>query len=752
MGPDDGSNAGGGPAGPRGVQVPPDLVRACAIGDCVLFAGSGIGAQAGLPTWRQALEELLNRAERRQPAGDWKDLRLALDENQGLVVELIGDRVPREDLIKDVADIYERPLEQLPPTLDLLARIPFAGTITSTWDRLLERAFAHRSPEVLSPRDDFSALQLRERRYFILKLFGDPHRPETFLFTPDEYSQALEENPGASRALTSLVMSNVILFAGTSLDGIETFLSGLRVKSSAPTRVHFALVPWQSDLKIQEERFLNRYGLRILGYDSSEGHREVGFFLQSLRDGIRDNAYGDLPEERRPTLNTVRLNNIGPFRELNLSVAKGWNVILGNNGCGKSSLLEAIGLGLVGEAGQSIGPDGLPMSGIASRLLRFDASSGFIELVIGSDLYRTDLVRDGPAVVVKSKQLAPLQTGTWLIMGFPPIRGVTTRNPTGPVASTASDPVLSDIFPLIAGAVDQRMDDLKQWVVNAALLADDPNPDDSSPIGTRYRRLRDSFFRLMGEITPGLRLEFNRIRKETWDVMVMTDDGEVPIDLISQGTSSVLGWAGTLLQRMYEVHPTSEHPEWATALVLVDEIDAHMHPEWQRSLIATMKELFPNLQVIATTHSPLIVGNMEPGEVIQVKRDPEEPAQISVEPVEGSFQGLRADQILTSQAFGLDSTLDAQTANRVESYEQLLGQEDLTPQEEHRLKQLAFELEETIPSSPETAEAREARDLVRRWLSEQLQDRPSEQRRRIIATAMGYVRELEDTEGEAKEA
>jgi predicted ATP-binding protein involved in virulence len=68
------------------------------------------------------------------------------------------------------------------------------------------------------------------------------------------------------------------------------------------------------------------------------------------------------------------------------------------------------------------------------------------------------------------------------------------------------------------------------------------------------------------------------------------------------------------LQRLYDVHHALEDPEDGPALVLIDEIDAHMHPAWQRTIAPTLKELFPDLQVLATTHSPMIVGTLSEGQ------------------------------------------------------------------------------------------------------------------------------------------
>ena len=83
--------------------------------------------------------------------------------------------------------------------------------------------------------------------------------------------------------------------------------------------------------------------------------------------------------------------------------------------------------------------------------------------------------------------------------------------------------------------------------------------------------------------------------------------------MISQGTQSVIGWTGVLLDRLHEVYSHEEQPREQSALVLIDEIGAHMHPLWQQTIVPGLKELFPNVQFIATSHSPLRSRTAQPG-------------------------------------------------------------------------------------------------------------------------------------------
>jgi predicted ATP-binding protein involved in virulence len=105
-------------------------------------------------------------------------------------------------------------------------------------------------------------------------------------------------------------------------------------------------------------------------------------------------------------------------------------------------------------------------------------------------------------------------------------------------------------------------------------------------------------------------VEFQGVDPATRRVTVITDDGPAPMDDVSQGVSCLIGWVGVLLQRMYEICSDHADPSSRYALVLMDEIDAHMHPSWQRVLLPRIRECFPNNQLLATTDSPLLLNGL----------------------------------------------------------------------------------------------------------------------------------------------
>src|SRR6185295_15187693 len=129
------------------------------------------------------------------------------------------------------------------------------------------------------------------------------------------------------------------------------------------------------------------------------------------------------------------------------------------------------------------------------RLLRQDAATGKIELTVGEVAYETTLRRDQRTRrVIISGALTPLQKRDWVVLGFPPLRGISVTNPPGPTLGGSPDPQVEDLIPVITGGFDTRLDSLKQWLVNLEVNSSGSVARD---VAARNRRLRESFFELL---------------------------------------------------------------------------------------------------------------------------------------------------------------------------------------------------------------------------------------------------------------
>jgi len=144
--------------------------------------------------------------------------------------------------------------------------------------------------------------------------------------------------------------------------------------------------------------------------------------------------------------------------------------------------------------------------------------------------------------------------------------------------------------------------------------------------------------------------------RQTNDEYVFSQGGlDIPFRSLSDGYRAFLGWVTDLL---YHLDFACGHSDAKLAdvpgVVLVDEIDLHLHPRWQMEVVQNLSKTFPRLQFIFTSHSPLVAGSVEWMNITRLQLDNQH--RTGVTPFKEPIYGLDADQILVSELFGLSST------------------------------------------------------------------------------------------------
>ena len=717
---------------------PDDLVRDCYESKCVLYIGAGLSAQAGFPTWKPFVRDLLKWAIEKEIVEEefGHALDAALETNE---TNLVADSILSEVESKNALDQLNEYLRQVfisssrqPPKVHrLLKDINCNSILTTNFDNLLEDTFKKEGFSVYTPKDTqelMAALPNNEK--IILKLYGSLDRPEMVSFAPAEYTAMIAGNKLFTEFMERLFNSRTLLFLGSSLEGIETYLEGIKFREYSSTP-HYALVSVTgSAWKAKADLLLRRYGIVVLPYSPNQHHSEVSEFLKILVQKIREKKKEDVTigsdddgkSLKSKHIKRILLENMGPFEKLELKFDSHWNILLGNNGVGKSTILKAIAIGICGEEA----------SPYADRLIKSGKNNAKIILeTFDRTEYVIEIAKLESRTEITSITTKSLKTEKILALGFPPIRAVNWDKMRGPKQKEGIRRFTpDDLLPLIRGEYDPRMNELKQWIINIDYKI---KHDQSKGIKkSKYTKLFKEFFRIVNKLTEGITIEFKEIDPLTNRVLILTDDGVVPLEAVSQGTTSIIGWVGILLQRMYEIYGDEDNPSEQFALVLIDEIDAHMHPGWQQSLISNLKDIFPNVQFIATTHSPLIVGGLEPHEVFRFHRDKNDSSHINIDIFEDKFAGWRADQLLTSSLFGLESSRDPATQSLVDQYTELVSQKKRSPQDEAELERISKELRVRIPTSEETKEAREASKLIQQSLKKEFESKPLAEREKIL--------------------
>lgn len=143
------------------------------------------------------------------------------------------------------------------------------------------------------------------------------------------------------------------------------------------------------------------------------------------------------------------------------------------------------------------------------------------------------------------------------------------------------------------------------------------------------------------------------MRDEDGGVFVQTFGQPTPIDVLSDGYRSVLAIA---VDSMRWLLADWGDLETARGIVLIDEVDAHLHPRWKLQIMTALRTAMPQVQFIVTTHDPLCLRGMGRGEVIVMKRSQEQRFDLVTDLPD--FSVMSAEQILMSDYFGLNSTSD----------------------------------------------------------------------------------------------
>ena len=170
-------------------------------------------------------------------------------------------------------------------------------------------------------------------------------------------------------------------------------------------------------------------------------------------------------------------------------------------------------------------------------------------------------------------------------------------------------------------------------------------------------------------------------------VQVITPYGKVPLAALSLGYKTMLAWVVDLAIRMLWNQPELDNPLEQPAVVIVDEIDLHLHPKWQRVLREYLIKHFPNTQFICTAHSPIMAQSSEEENLaVLIKYEDE----VHIENRPEKVKGWRIGQVITN-LFDV-SERSPEITKKVEERRNLLDKEEQSDEDKERLTKLDEEL------------------------------------------------------------
>jgi uncharacterized protein (TIGR02646 family) len=381
----------------------------------------------------------------------------------------------------------------------------------------------------------------------------------------------------------------------------------------------------------------------------------LGSFSGAVREALtRVNAglhrLTDSPPPVGPVVvERLELRNFRSIEHLEFDLASSedeapWTMLLGENGHGKTSVLQALGLVLMGQDARD--RLGLDLNG----LIRYGAKEAEIVAYLRGALEprRIHVALDGGRFEVDGDDY-PLAVAAYGAARIPSTR---RRLPGG---RTTGRPRVENLFdpatPLVAA---------DRWLTSRAVS--EPSFDFCA------RAIR----RLL------LESETTVVERKDRRVVLSTSDGPKDLGQLSDGYRSMIALAADIMSFFTTRYGSMDAAE---GVVLVDEIGAHLHPRWQMRVVEAFREAFPRLQFVVTTHDPLCLRGLTGARDVVVLRRTDDGQVYSLPRDEiPSVRGLRVDELLTSEVFGLSSTMDPDLERAFDRYYTLLAEPDPGPE------------------------------------------------------------------------
>lgn len=386
----------------------------------------------------------------------------------------------------------------------------------------------------------------------------------------------------------------------------------------------------------------------------------------------------------------LRIQNLACFDDVTLDFTddKGepcrWVVLLGENGTGKTTALRAIVSALPMEVA---GPLAQPDTWFRKWLR---TGSCTVNVAAGSDpgdQGHTQRILDWRSGIVpqqygQNRRVAtmgivlgslgvpprlPIDAG-WFIAAYRHRAGTRSDESDEGLTSFAA-PAAREERTLALFDLTRRLTPIREWLVDLDFRRlKEIGHQEREGAAASYRAAVNAIER----VVPNGRIKIVEVTPFK-DVIVEEEGVRISIDSLSDGYQSAMNWIGDLVRRLVEAFPNMENPLEAHGVVLVDEIDLHLHPRWQRTIVDQIRTVFPNMQFIVTTHSPFIAQDMTAKDkLIVLKREGD---HVTAVDHEGYVEGWRVDQILTSYLFGLPQTRGRRLEEAELAQRQLLDKE-----------------------------------------------------------------------------
>ncbi|MEE3938541.1 AAA family ATPase [Pseudomonas viridiflava] len=384
-------------------------------------------------------------------------------------------------------------------------------------------------------------------------------------------------------------------------------------------------------------------------------------------------------------IKSFRLINVGRFSDLEVALApterhsSKVTVLVGNNGAGKTTLLKSVATSLSWLVARIKSPkgngaridEGAVQNGTATSAIHLKVSDeSTLDSIIGGSIFNWEITatrkgRNASSATMLSElnmladayrsELTAEGAASLPLVAFYPVERSVIEIPLKIHASHTFDQ-LDGYDNALARGVDfrrffewfrEREDSENEAGLSEEVLSElsrkfAPDTYIWKELSRQHASSRDRQLTAVRSAVEAFMPDFSKLRvkrKPRLHMAIDKDGKTLNVAQLSQGEKSMMALVGDIARRLAMMNPSMENPLHGKGVVLIDEVDLHLHPKWQRSLIEQFTTTFPNCQFLMTTHSPLVISDSK-DVLVYVMDDGELREQ-------DNLYGLDANQVLS---------------------------------------------------------------------------------------------------------
>lgn len=542
--------------------------------------------------------------------------------------------------------------------------------LTFEWDNLIYcckecnqykgNYFPIKGRRALNEKDDYE----NEHRMLLNPYLDETDKHLNYLHSNDGHIDALTDEGNQTIELLRLNRTNLLEGRKKArkeiIDAVESLINGEQIKNQIikkhlakiydledPSIEFLSYKRWVLLNELETESFLGQI-LNLEDYQKEEDwFREKETFIK------REGLWKDITKSDYFPIEYIQIKNFKSIDDLRIDFKddelnkKSWLFLLGENGVGKSSILQAIAVGLKLDR-KLINEDR-----IRSLIKKRKQTSEIIIKERNSEnIVHTKLVRKTGTVE---------QSGNFnsYLIGYGSLRLSVDETESNSQKDTSKISYENLFKPTKA------LNDVTKWLRSI------------------HKNDEDFFDRIAISIKQLLPHDKSDTNLSVKNGEIVLGDSDTLFSELSDGYKSTITLAIDIMMKLSDAQSDMKV---MSGIVLIDELGNQLHPRWQMRIVRQLREVFPNINFIISTHHPLCLRGAEREEILLLRNLDNQVVTNTELPDPSS---LRVDQILASEFFGLSSLVDPEIEAKFNRYYELLAKNnDINPSERTEIDKL----------------------------------------------------------------